>query len=166
MLYAQLMTTITRDLGNGWQAVMTWNGPVQGGPDTLTVQPVDPQAPPFGGISTPLLREIPLADAAREAREQQDVPVGYRPPDPAAVRAELHDHGVTERALARVAALYVHYVNTGTARPVQVIAQDTGRSAVTVRGWLTRARKDGLLTGAHGKLGGELTPKGLAALSE
>lgn len=141
---------------------------VQGGPAELRVYAADPDDPPVGGISSSLLREIDIRAAADEVREaitdgeRQTGPTTTLDTEP--LRKRLLEQGVTDDILALVALLYVADVNRGREHPVARLAEAFGRSEVTVRSWLTRARKKGFLTGAHGKLGGRLTPEGMRVL--
>lgn len=159
---------VTQDLGDGWEAVMTWPGdePIQGGPSSLLVRPTNPQDVPFGGIATPLFRNLDFKAAAAAARRigRGESKYGAKrarlaePVDhPRMLRNELTHNGLSDRALVLVSMWYLRLVGEGVARPVQVIAEQLDRSDVTVRGWLTMARRKNFLKGSPGKLGGRMT---------
>jgi hypothetical protein len=67
------------------------------------------------------------------------------------------DGGVTPQYLALLASQYVRAAERGQANINDYLADLVGRPVGTVRGHLIRARRDGLLTGSHGKKGGQLS---------
>jgi hypothetical protein len=70
---------------------------------------------------------------------------------------------------AKLAAEYVAAIESGSPRPVAAVAKKLGRGYTVeyVRDALYRARSRGLLTGPpRGRVGGRLTDKGRAALTE
>lgn len=159
------MPKVVIELGSGWLAEMTWpDGRVQGGPSELRLYPVDPDNPPVGGVSSSILRDLDFRAAAVKARGSMTAQTPELDLGP--VLSLLETHGVTDEVLVSAAYLYVSHVERGGTGTVSGLAEAFGRSEVTVRSWLTRARKKGFLTGAHGKLGGHLTPKALDILGK
>ncbi len=157
---------VAQDLGNGWVVEMEWpEGETQGGPAVLVVRPADPESHPPGGLSSTVLRGINFRDASAQLRRQ--LAIGER-------RRKSHDKyeaervnrirdelakGISPEYLALLSSLYVSRVNTGQPKPIEAIADDLGKGLQTIRGHLWQARKQGLLTGEHGRKGGQLTPE-------
>jgi hypothetical protein len=167
--YDELMSgakrVVKQDLGTEWVAEMEWpDGVTYGGPMTLVIRPAQEGSYPAGGVSTTVLREVDLAAARDQLRTQRH---GFLPALDHGldqqIRAELAN-GLSERLLALVAARYVELVSQGQAKPLDVLAEITGRSNQTAKGWLWQARKRGLLTGSAGRAGGEVTAKARALL--
>lgn len=167
---------IPQKLGD-WVAEMTWTeGEIQGGPSMLVIRPKHPDNVPAGGLSSTVLREVDFRAAAarmhdlmRESaafmetvRESQRE--GPKPID--RVREALAE-GVTDHYLAMLAERYVTLVNTGQEKPVDYLAEELGRSLVTVKGHLWQARKRGLLTGGSpGRKGGEVSEEAMRLVRE
>ncbi|RTL64431.1 MAG: hypothetical protein EKK42_24470 [Pseudonocardiaceae bacterium] len=180
------MIDVVQPLTGGWEAVVSWpaDRPVQGGPSQLLVRyagsvrhetdcdggpgcdcPRD-AGEPVGGISSSVLRAVDLRAANRDARaaqpdtnDQRDY--GIRLADIAPMIAA---DGITDTVLVLVAVYYAVLIENGQERPVARVAEALGRKEVTIRSWLSNARKKGLFTGAPGKAGGRLTEAGLVVL--
>ncbi|MFE6923975.1 hypothetical protein ACFVAV_23320 [Nocardia sp. NPDC057663] len=154
--------TVTVEI-KGYRVTMEWpDGSTQGGPQRLTVEPVDPTASPVGGISSTLLRDINFRDAVESIR--QGAGAAHKP-NPKRLRAALAE-GITDKYLALVAAEYIHAVESGQKHPTKYLGDLLGKSAATVRGHLWQAKDEsrGIMTGRPGTAGGVLTDKGRALL--
>lgn len=127
-----------------------------------------------GPISTAALRGLRPTAAERTARRlaranpavlrQVDVLQGterWAPiAQPPGGRATMDD-----LQLAGVALEYVRAIDMGERAPAARIAALAGVRSIQARGYIRRARARGLLTeAAHGRSGGELTPKAIAIL--
>ncbi|MFC5789647.1 hypothetical protein ACFPPE_07240 [Agromyces tardus] len=148
--------TVTLEI-DGWRVTMEWSTDANhGGPNRLTVEPVDPKHPPVGGISSTVLRDIKFSDARAAVRASREPEYT---PDPDRLRAALSE-GLTDRYLAVLSAEYIALVDAGRKNPAGVLAEQLGKSPDTIRGQLSQARnKRGILDGRNGKVGGVLTKK-------
>lgn len=154
-----------------WIIRMWWpTGPVTGGPQRVTVEAAEgaPARDVARGISTTILRQIDTASATRTAA---DVSASEQPGTSdfeqrgRVVRVLLAQGGVSAAYLALLASLYQDMANTGAKALIPELAGFADRSPVTVKGHLQQARREGYLTGAHGKTGGKLTPKAREVLA-
>lgn len=168
---------VFQELGDEWVVEMSWlDGDYQGGPAAMWIRPVDPDAPPPGGLSSTVLREINFRDAkAKLVKNLTLNPQGWRgPPEKQAEReAKNVEHlrnqlanGVTPEYLALLASNYIRRVNSGQPKPVERLAEDLGKPLQTIRGHLWKAKKQGLLVGSPGKKGGELTVEAMTILQQ
>jgi hypothetical protein len=112
-----------------------------------------------------VLRGINFRDASAQLRKQlaggerwQKSREKYEAGRIDRIRDELAK-GISPEYLALLSSLYISRVNSGQPKPVEAIADDLGKGLQTLRGHLWQARKQGLLTGAHGRKGGQLTPE-------
>lgn len=153
---------VTVEIG-GFTVTMEWpeNSP-QGGPQRLTVEPVDSDNPPVGGISSTTLRKIDFRAAVESIREAGGA---THKPNPKRLRAALAE-GVTDKYLALLSAEYIHAVESGQKQPTKYLGDLLGKSAATVRGHLWQAKDEtrAIMTGRPGHAGGQLTEKGRALL--
>lgn len=147
----------------------------------LDVRPTDPAVLPLGGLTTTVLRSVPLRDLFDELwlHRASDIEVGGARPGrptpfvqlatgvvarkfralPRAGRAGRDDHDY-----AVIAAAYVELCAMSR-RPVAELADQMGFDAIATRDKLAEARKRGLLeTAGRGRPGGQLTPKAIALL--
>ncbi|WP_176138310.1 hypothetical protein [Mycobacterium sp. D16Q16] len=162
---------MVQDLGTDWVVEMEWpEGDTQGGPTVITIRPSDPESPAVGGLSSTVLRGINFRDAAAQLRKQ--LAVGNRRRKTRdnydadrinRVRDEL-DKGITPEYLALLSTLYLSRVNAGQPKPVEGIADELGKGLQTVRGHLWQARNQGILVGAQGRKGGQLSPEAVEIL--
>lgn len=152
-------------LGDEWVVVMEWpEGVTDGGPARLIIEPVDKM--PVGGLSSTVLRRIDFRDAVERHRLQlaQSRQTGdksifeqLRETERAELRRALTEDGVSDYYLAFLSWQYVQAAGTGQSNINDFLAEMVGKPVGTVRGHLIRARQKGLLTGSHGRKGGELT---------
>ncbi|MFF4223217.1 hypothetical protein ACFYZH_10170 [Streptomyces abikoensis] len=154
-----------------WTIRMWWpTGPITGGPQRVTVEAAKGASARdvARGISSTILRQIDTASATENAADlsTSDLPgtsdferQGH------ALRALLAQEGVSAAYLALLASLYRDMANSGKRALIPDLAAFVDRSPVTVKGHLQQARREGYLTGTHGKTGGELTSKAREVLA-
>ena len=160
-----MSTKIVQNLGD-WVVTMEWpEGVEHGGPSRLLIEPLDLKTPPFGGLSSTVLRQINFQLAADGLRAEAVIPQrrgkaqeNYEKRRSERLRDEL-SRGVTDEYLALLSSAYVSAVNRGQAKPNEYLAEMIGKTTSTVRGHLWQARKHGYLTGSAGRVGGQLTSK-------
>lgn len=166
---SEAMRTVTVDLGPDmqWVCEMHWpEGETQGGPAVMVIRPADPDGYPAGGISQTLLREVDFKAALDTLRRQLAFSKRW---DKARVssREKLHsrllDHAevreVTDTYLALLARAYVAAVSDGQEKPLEYLAELTGKSYATIKNHLWKATRLGLLERSPGRVGGKITPK-------
>lgn len=168
------------DLGPNceWVAEMQWpDGQTQGGPAVLVVHPASPggdnTAAPAGGISHTLLREIDFRsalDALRRGLDSSKKWADNREVGDERVRALLGKHAalgkVTDTYLALLARVYVSAVSSGQAKPLEHLAETTGKTPAAIKNHLWQATRKGLLERSPGRPGGHLTERAVAILEE
>ncbi len=148
-----------------WSVLMEWpEGAESGGPVRLVIEPVDPDNPPPGGLSSTVLRDVDFQKAAaklagffemaRDQNRSQDESTGGR-------LRELLAVGVTTNYLVRLCEEYIELVKRGRAHPSEYLAELIGKNPSTIKGHLWKAKKVGLFAGGHGRVGGKLTPEGV-----
>jgi hypothetical protein len=139
---------------------------------------------PRGGLPATLLRQITFSEVTAEAvavarwiQQQHGAPPDGLPDFDRAVADVEEPKGKTKRGagrpaierlfLARVAKCYMERLEDAQnyAKPAQVLAGEYGKTEECVRGWIAKARKQGLLTPTRpGMKGGKLTPAAEALL--
>ncbi|MEV0414616.1 hypothetical protein AB0I68_28360 [Streptomyces sp. NPDC050448] len=163
---------ITQQQGS-WVIRMWWPvGPITGGPQRMTVEPVDNAEPRevVRGISTTVLRRLDIAAAfnlAKRAPEAQrtleELSRLVESTGEAAGRL-LASEGVSERYLATLTLAYSSMAESGAPAPVPWLARLIERRPETIKDHLKKARRDGFLGTLAGKAGGEVTEKAKAVL--
>lgn len=154
------------DLPGGWVAMLEWpEGVTSGGPASVVVEPADPDRCPHGGLSQTVLRAIDFRDAAEQLRTQLAGAETDSAEDDESIRAALAD-GVSDEYLARLSVRYVAVTGAGQSKPLQVLAEITGKTPSTVKGHLWTARKRGFLLGSQGRAGGVVTPEARRILGQ
>lgn len=156
--------SVMQPVGDDWVVVMEWPAGVEdGGPARLVIEPVSKM--PVGGLSSTVLRRINFRSAIENMREQiaaSDLRAreheAIREFERDALRQALRD-GVTKSYLALLSWHYVRAVERGQANINTYLAELVGKPIGTVRGHLIRARHEGLLSGSHGRKGGDLSPE-------
>ncbi len=113
------------------------------------------------GVTTEVLRAIPLADARRRLRGLR-LAARLQEPDVPALASRLS--GV--RDLAEFAKVYADAVADGQRHPLKSLAELTGIPRNTLSARVRRARDEGLLTRPHGRHLGELTGKARGLLQD
>ncbi|MGW5256959.1 hypothetical protein ACWERW_29050 [Streptomyces sp. NPDC004012] len=165
---------ITQQQG-AWVVRMWWPaGPVNGGPQRITIEPAEgaPAREVARGISTTVLRRLDVAAAlelakqAPEAQRTLEELSGKVNEMGEAAGLALEGEGVSERYLTLLVATYTVMADFGAPAPIPWLARLIGRRPETVKDHLKRARRDGFLTTVAGKAGGELTDKAKAILEE
>ncbi|MGL6235699.1 MAG: hypothetical protein ACRC20_10170 [Segniliparus sp.] len=164
--------TFVQNLGD-WIATMRWpEGVENGGPLSLVIEPLRPDQPPQGGLSSTVLRQIDFRKAAEMlnqhwlASKRREVVSKSLQKFIANRLRDTLDKGVTDEYLALLAQEYVSAVNRNQAKPNDHLAEMVGKTVSTIRGHLWQARKQGLLTGTPGRAGGQLTPKAQEILKQ
>ncbi|OMC13456.1 hypothetical protein A5735_12300 [Mycolicibacter heraklionensis] len=151
-----------QQLGDDWMVVMEWPDEVDdGGPMRLTVHPISKM--PVGGLSSTVLRQIDFRGAIESLRKQR-ASSKQRTHEHEAIRKFESDQlraalaeGITPSYLALLSSHYVRSAERGQANINDYLAELVGKPVGTVRGHLIRARREGLLSGQHGRKGGELS---------
>lgn len=152
-------------VGDDWIAIMKWPDDVtDGGPAQLIIKPIGKM--PVGGLSSTVLRQIDFRSAIEMHRDQAAESARHNRVDPEAMRAferkqlrSALSEGVTKTYLAMLAFEYARAVDRGQSNINDYLSELVGKPVGTVRGHVIRARKEGLLTGSHGKKGGSLSPE-------
>lgn len=165
------------DLGPNceWRAQMQWpKGKTQGGPAVLLVHPAGPESAdtvPDGGISHTILREIDFRsalDALRRALDSADKWQQSREESEQRVIDLLKQHAaipsVTDDYLALLSRVYVGAVNRGQSKPLEHLAEETGKSPAAIKNHLWQATRKGLLERSPGRAGGSVTQKAAGLL--
>jgi hypothetical protein len=164
-----------------WQVNLRWPSLDSAGPVELSIRPgagADPDEV-ARGITTNVLRAIPLAHLTEELREARRSVQGLRNE---AVRidgvAELiadtvredptpGRRGRSDEFYALVSALYAWHVDQRYPNPVKRLAELCGASWRVSANWVRLAREKGFLTEGHERRpGGTLTPKATAILDD
>ena len=164
--------TVEIDLGPNceWRAQMQWpEGATQGGPAVLVVHPANPSADNSGvdgGISHTLLREIDFRAAVdalrrslarsgewqRKREDSQKLVLGV-------LKKQAQQVSVTDAYLSLLARVYVGAVNQGQEKPLQYLADETGKSSAAIKNHLWQATRKGLLERSPGRAGGRITER-------
>jgi hypothetical protein len=140
------------------------------GPTSITVELVDAEsvdaAIETGGITTGVMRAVPLAEARRVIAEWG--PRALAAIAPEAAPRPLPARVETPHDYALVAAEYVRLVTDGERRPIHVMAEACGVSRNTMSARVRRARDQGFIvqTGTGGRLRAELSPRAIQILNE
>lgn len=132
---------------------------------------------PPGGVTSRLLRRLPLGELVDAVRSQlaetaQHVEHHGRAGRQAAASAEAFARrpgraGRGDRDYAEVAEMYVSILATGDLKPVETLAAEMFLSPSQIRNVLYEARRRGLLTkAAPGRAGGRLTDECRRILEE
>jgi hypothetical protein len=150
-----------------WSVEMRWpSSGIQGGPCEVIVRPTNPEEQPGGGISSTVLRQINIQEAAdalrtalavddhrRENRESREKERAAR------LKEILEREGISDSYLALLSSAYVRAVNDGQKNIQSHLGNFIAKGSSTVKGHLWQARKRGLLTESTGRAGGQLTDK-------
>ena len=132
---------------------------------------------PKGGLTTSVLRSLPLARLAEQARQERayrlaamedyysDEQGGLTDEERAESLRRPGPRGRTPGFYAVLAQRYLAVVRAGHRGPVKLLAEEYGVPVRTMETRIGEARKRGILTKpSPGKPGGELTPEGLGFL--
>jgi hypothetical protein len=148
-----------------WAAQMTWmEGHTQGGPMAMIIGPSDVENPPPGGITSTVLRDINIANAVEEMRQTADLFTGTASPDDHARLRELAAGGITDEYLAQLSWAYIAAVEHGIKKPLEHLAEVTGKTNAAIKNNLWLATRQGILLRSPGRAGGAITQKGIALL--
>ncbi|WP_236724596.1 hypothetical protein [Mycobacterium avium] len=159
---------VTVDLGPNyeWVAEMQWpEGETQGGPGVLLIRPSNPDSYPAGGLSQTVLREVDFKYALERLRRSLANSKRWdraRRQSEEKLTALLVDHaggGITPEYLALLSRVYIGVVNRGQDKPLEYLAEVTGKSAAAIKNHLWQATRKGLLERSPGRVGGHLTPE-------
>jgi len=162
-------TVVTVDLGPDmeWVCEMQWpEGETQGGPGVLVIRPADVDNYPAGGISQTLLREVDFKDALDTLRRQLATGDRWSSMREQSAKkmnnlllAHIEDRAITDTYLALLARAYVSAVSRGVDKPLEYLADLTGKSNAAVKNHLWQATRRGLLERSPGRAGGKVTAK-------
>ncbi|OKH76246.1 hypothetical protein EB73_03190 [Mycobacterium sp. SWH-M3] len=164
---------VTVDLGPDceWLAEMRWpEGETQGGPAVLLIRPSDPDNYPAGGLSQTVLREVDFKHALERLRSRLSNSKWWdraRARSQERVTALLVDHaqgGITPEYLALLSRVYVGAVSQGQDKPLDYLAEVTGKSTASIKNHLWQATRKGLLERSPGRAGGRITDKARTVL--
>jgi hypothetical protein len=154
-----------------WDVELVYGQGLGSGPTELHITPSQAatEAQTAGGITSAVLRDIPLSEAAtRIARRQRDMQLLDDLVEHVAVMAAGRPgrRGRDDLFYAVMSATYVLLRVFGERKPVAALASRTELGIDTIRTQIKEARKRGMLTGQAGKTGGELTMEALNLLTE
>lgn len=143
-----------------WTAEMTWYGDDQHGPGLVVISATDPENRPAGGLSQTVLREIDFAEAVQDMRTSE----AYYAKIPrinwetiGAKLAQLSEAGVKDgHYLAMLSNVYCTLAATDD-KPVNKLAELTGKSSAAIKSHLWEATRRGLLIRSPGRRGGRMT---------
>lgn len=144
-----------------WTVEMFWaEGALQGGPTVLVIRPTDPANPAAGGISQTVLRDIDFKIPIELARGANLIREGMIPPAESLKRIPgLAQGGVTDEYLAHLANAYCGVVRDGQDKPLDHLAELTGKTYAAIKNNLWLATRKGLMERSPGRAGGSLTPQ-------
>ncbi|MFC6886434.1 MULTISPECIES: hypothetical protein [Actinomadura] len=167
-----------------WDVAMRWPSLANEGPTEIRISPapgIDPRRL-ARGITTGVLRAIPLSEVAGEVRGLwRSAQEGK--PDAERVRHSLERmarlvreamqvdprpgrRGRPDEFYVAVAVIYARYVDLRDPKPVRRVAELCGENWRTVANWVRLARQRGLLTeNAGAEADGELTARAAAVLA-
>jgi hypothetical protein len=150
-----------------WVCEMQWpQGQAQGGPGVLVIRPADPDGYPAGGISQTLLREVDFKAALDTLRrqlagseERQKIKAASRKKMNGLLVAHSQEREITDLYLALLSRAYVAACNQGQDKPLNYLAELTGKSYSAIKNHLWQATRRGLLARSPGRAGGKVTGK-------
>lgn len=157
---------VTVDLGRDceWAAEMRWPvGETQGGPAELLIRPSDPEGYPAGGLSQTVLRDIDFKRALERLRAHLTNSNRWdraRAQSAERMNALLVEHtsdSITDTYLALLSRAYVSAVSRGQTKPLDYLADLTGKSPAAIKNHLWQATRKGLLERSPGRAGGRVT---------
>jgi hypothetical protein len=148
----------------GWYVELRCGIFLPGGPQSINVSTPD-GIPIDGGVTTSVLRAVPLADARKRLDRLREDHVKQ------AAAGDLVTFGGlvrvdSEEGLARFAKTYADLVESGDDHPLKRLATYTGLSRNTLSARVRRARERGLLTKPSPESLGALTKKAEQLLQE
>ena len=159
-------TTVTVELGPQWVAHLEWpEGETQGGPVRLVIEPADPDTYPAGGLSQTVLRDVPFREALTALREQTGgnrwdrMRTANRKKMDKLLLAYAEEGAVTDEYLALLSRAYVAAVSQGQDKPLDYLAELTGKSHAAIKQHLWKSTRKGLLERSPGRAGGTVTAK-------
>ncbi|WP_255245957.1 hypothetical protein [Mycobacterium persicum] len=166
--------SVTTDFGPNyeWVAEMQWpEGETQGGPAVLVIYPSDPERCPPGGLSQTVLRDVDFKYALDKLRSSF---ANSKRWERARQRSEekltglLAEHAaggaITSEYLALLSRVYVGAVKQGQEKPLDYLAEVTGKSPAAIKNHLWQATRKGLLERSPGRVGGKLTAEATKVL--
>lgn len=149
-----------------WTAEMTWNDNDRNGPSHLVIRPTDADNIPSGGISQTVLRWVDIAAAVELIRASEDRPelpeFDIEAAGPLLEAASVL--GITDEYLALLSLFYCSAA--GRPKPLELLAELSGKTPATIKNHLWRATNAGLLERSPGRAGGALTLKAINLLGE
>lgn len=115
--------------------------------------------PPKGGLTVVGIRELSLGALLAHCLHYAAMFSSHPDSPVAALKGEARPRGSTDGELAVIARDYVEYLRRGIP-PSPALAERSHVSVRTAQGWISKARKRGLLTAAKGpQASGQLTAK-------
>lgn len=162
--------SVTIDLGPNmeWVAEMQWpDGETQGGPAVLVIYPSNPDAYPPGGLSQTVLRDVDFKYAQERLRASFKYSKRFqRSRDQLAELLVEHAAGsaITPEYLSLLSRVYIDAVKHGQGKPLEYLAEMTGKSSAAIKNHLWQATRKGLLERSPGRAGGHITDKASSIL--
>jgi hypothetical protein len=148
--------TVTQVVDGIWAVTMEWSDVAAGGPSRLVIEPVAGATAPPAGLSSTVLREVDFRASVAEFRRSNGV---QGPEADSLVRLrKLRAAGISQQYLAALASVYLKQA-ASTPKAAKSLAEELGMPLATLRGHLWKARREGLLDGSPGRVGGTLTDK-------
>lgn len=152
-----------------WVAEVRWpEGQTQGGPTELVIRPSAPGTYPPGGLSQTVLRDVDFKDAllglqlvahAEPFRQESAETVLDL------LRGQAASGAITSDYLAALSWAYVVAVSRGQSKPLDYLAEETGKSPAAIKNHLWQATRKGLLERSPGRAGGKLTDEAWSVLA-
>ena len=152
-----------------WTAEMSWDDEDRNGPSELKVRLTDPRKRPSGGISQTVLREIDLAGAVSLVRaipEGDGVPQEIDWEKTGAKLIDLSAGGINDNDEYLAALSWAYSSAANSPKPVEKLAEVTGKSIATIKSHLWHATRNGFLERSPGRAGGAVTVKAVEVLSQ
>ncbi|WP_255313694.1 hypothetical protein [Mycobacterium malmoense] len=157
---------VTIDLGPNyeWVAELRWpEGETRGGPAVLVIRPSNPDNYPRGGLSQTVLREVDFKYALGKRQSQLSHSERWNRIQAESTEVILErldltrSDQITPEYLALLSRAYVGLVNQGQPKPLERLAEVTGKSAAAIKNHLWQATRKGLLERSAGRAGGRVT---------
>ena len=142
-----------------WTVEMTWYYDDRHGPGKLVIRPTDPDKRPAGGLSQTVLREVDFAAAVDEMRATEAYAAKIPRINWETIGDELADmsaDGITDEYLAMLTLVYCACMQS---KPLEFLAELTGKSPAAIKNHLWQATRKGLLERSPGRAGGRFTMK-------
>lgn len=161
----RLLQIHTIGLDEEWTVEMAWYEDDRHGPGRLEIRPTDPSRRPAGGLSQTVLRDVDFAAAVDQMRETEAVAAKLPRINWETIGDELADlseGGITDGYLAMLSLVYCA---SNQPKPLEFLAELTGKSSAAIKSHLWQATRKGFLVRSPGRRGGRFTAKAVDLLT-